>query len=180
MAREDDPFDLESGRDSDRTIMIPVPGGRRAAQRSAERPDGTFSGTAASRLATRRLGGINPLVAVANPLLNLVMPLRKTLSLPDTAGLCTQLTQAIKQFEEDARAERIDSEVIRDARYILCTFFDETIAATPWGGGGVWSKQSLLVAFHGDVKGGEKFFEMLKAFAREPHRYTDLHVHQFE
>ena len=174
MAREDDPFDLESGRDSDRTIMIPVPGGRRAAQRSAERPDGTFSGTAASRLATRRLGGINPLVAVANPLLNLVMPLRKTLSLPDTAGLCTQLTQAIKQFEEDARAERIDSEVIRDARYILCTFIDETIAATPWGGGGVWSKQSLLVAFHGDVKGGEKFFEMLKAFAREPHRYTDL------
>lgn len=174
MAREDDPFDLEPTRDSDRTIMIPAPGGRRAVQRTAQTRDVTFSGTSTNRSATLRLSGLNPLVATANPLLNLVMPLRKTPTHSDVSGLRTQLTQAIKQFEAEARVERIDSEVIRDARYILCTFIDETIATTPWGGGGVWSKQSLLVEFHGDVKGGEKFFEMLKNFAREPHRHTDL------
>lgn len=173
MARDDDPFDLDSGRDSDRTIMIPAPGGRRptpsaAAEMPRNRP------SAAVRLPTRRLGGINPLVAVANPLLNLVTPLRSTLSHPDPVALREQLMQAVRQFEDDSRADRIDSEVVRDARYILCTFIDEIIATTPWGGGGVWSRQSLLVAFHRDVKGGEQFFHLLRQFGQEPHRHIDL------
>jgi type VI secretion system protein ImpK len=171
MASEDDPFDLDG--DSDRTIMIPAPGGRRApAPSTSESPRTRIPPV--TKLPIRKLGGINPLVAVANPLLNLVAPLRNTLSHPDPDALSQQLTQAVRQFEEDARAARIDSEVIRDARYVLCTFIDETIAATPWGGGGVWSKQSLLVAFHRDVKGGEQFFQMLRQFAQEPHRYINL------
>ena len=173
MASDDDPFDLNSSRDSDRTIMIPAPGGRRPALAPAtDAPRSRPS--AAVRLPIRRLGGINPLVAVANPLLNLVAPLRSTLSHPDLAALAEQLMQAVRQFEDDARTDRIDSEVIRDARYILCTFIDETIAATPWGGGGVWSKRSLLVAFHRDVKGGEQFFHMLRQFGQEAHRHVDL------
>ncbi len=171
MASEDDPFDLNS--DSDRTIMIPAPGGRRAPPAPASETPRTRIPQIA-KLPIRKLGGINPLVAVANPLLNLVAPLRNTLSHPDPDALCQQLTQAVRQFEEDARAERIDSEVIRDARYVLCTFIDETIAATPWGGGGVWSRQSLLVTFHRDVKGGEQFFQMLRQFAQEPRRYIHL------
>jgi type VI secretion system protein ImpK len=173
MASSDDPFDLNSSRDSDRTIMIPAPGGRRPVP--APEIDAPKSRpSAAVRLPMRRLGGINPLVAVANPLLNLVAPLRSTLSHPDPAALAEQLMQAVRQFEDDARADRIDSEVIRDARYILCTFIDEAISATPWGGGGVWSKRSLLVAFHRDVKGGEQFFQMLRQFGQEAHRHVDL------
>lgn len=174
MARDDDPFDLESGRDSDRTIRIPAPGGRRIPSRATSNGDGTLSGTLPARTSPRRLGGLNPLVAAANPLLNLVTPLRNTLSHPDPVALREQLVQAMRQFESDARAEHVDSEVIKSAHYLLCTFIDETIASTPWGGGGIWSKQSLLVSFHRDVKGGENFFEMLKQFARDPKRHIDL------
>jgi type VI secretion system protein ImpK len=65
-------------------------------------------------------------------------------------------------------------ETIVAARYVLCTALDETAAKTPWGGGGQWSRHSLLVTFHNETWGGEKFFQVLARLVQDPKRHIDL------
>jgi type VI secretion system protein ImpK len=60
------------------------------------------------------------------------------------------------------------------ARYALCTALDETAAKTPWGGGGAWSRHSLLVTFHNETWGGEKFFQVLARLVQDPKKHIDL------
>jgi type VI secretion system protein ImpK len=173
--------------DSDRTILVPKPGGRRAAAvagsaaappAAAPAPVGATDYDAAlAPLAITpdaHVGGINPLVGAANPLLDLVVPLRIMASHPNVEGLRQQLVGAIKKFEADAKALRVEQEAIAVARYSLCTFLDETISSTPWGGSGVWASRSLLVAFHNEAFGGEKFFIILQKLCQQPR--ANLHV----
>ncbi len=89
-------------------------------------------------------------------------------------GLRQQLVGAIKTFEADARASGAPSDAIAAARYALCTFLDETISSTPWGGSGVWASHSLLVAFHNEAFGGEKFFVILQRLCQNAR--ANLHV----
>ncbi|WP_231886022.1 DotU family type VI secretion system protein [Bordetella ansorpii] len=66
------------------------------------------------------------------------------------------------------------NETILGARYCLCTALDEAAALTPWGGGGVWSAHSLLVTFHNETWGGEKFFQLLAKLSQNPGHHLDL------
>lgn len=43
-------------------------------------------------------------------------------------------------------------------------------AGTPWGSSGVYSEQSLLMLFHNEPWGGEKFFQLLAQLAENPGR----------
>jgi type VI secretion system protein ImpK len=67
----------------------------------------------------------------------------------------------------------IAPETIIGARYALCTLLDEVAASTPWGSG-LWAKQSLLVLFHNETWGGEKFFVLLSKLAQNPAQNRDL------
>jgi type VI secretion system protein ImpK len=60
------------------------------------------------------------------------------------------------------------------ARYALCTVLDEAVLNTPWGAQSDWSTQSLLVTFHREAAGGEKFFQILQRVSGEPQRYRSL------
>lgn len=117
---------------------------------------------------------LNPLLDAANTLLGLATPLRAMATHADIEGLRQQLLHAMEQFCGDAKAARIDPEAVAVARYCLCTFLDETISGTPWGGSGVWSSRSLLVAFHNDGFGGEKFFLILQKLCQAPRANLDL------
>jgi len=46
--------------------------------------------------------------------------------------------------------------------YVLCSLLDETVLGTPWGSESVWAGQGLLIGFHNEAWGGEKFFLALK------------------
>jgi type VI secretion system protein ImpK len=165
---QDDPFFVP---DSDRTIIMPTPGRRAAA---AAAPQTSVAGRDAFPTETPETGGLNPLVAAANPLLDIVPQLRATLQHPDPAGLRDFLAQNIKTFEARAQAAGVRSERIIAARYALCTLLDETAASTPWGGSGTWSRNSLLVMFHNEAWGGEKFFKLLSKLAEDPSGNRDL------
>lgn len=119
------------------------------------------------------VSGTNPLTTAANPLLNLIPQLRATAN-ADPARVRDFLVEQIRAFELRARASGIAPEVIIGGRYALCTALDETAALTPWGGTGVWSKHSLLVTFHNEVWGGEKFFQLLGKLAQNPQQHADL------
>lgn len=173
--------------DPDRTVLVPAPGGRRAAAPAAVKgesdatqmaprgpaiaggPAPAPAAPAKRSAAPVQLHGsaLNPLVKAANPLLDLVTPLRHMVSHPDVEALRNQLIDAVKAFEASARQAQVAHESIAAARYALCTLIDETISSTPWGGGGVWASRSLLVAFHNEAFGGEKFFLILQKLGQD-------------
>jgi len=120
------------------------------------------------------ISGSNPLVAAANPILNLVPQLRVTAHHPDPAALRDYMVEQIKVFELRARQAGIGTETVIGARYCLCTVLDSTAAQTPWGSSGSWSHHSLLVMFHNETSGGEKFFQLLAKLAQNPQQHKDL------
>ncbi|WP_137175143.1 type IVB secretion system protein IcmH/DotU [Massilia sp. HP4] len=157
----------DTGPDPDRTLLVPT-GGRRPSPSAAAAPP------PARQLPPAPPGvGLNPLVRAAAPLLELVAPLRTLATAPELAALRAQLSEAVRRFEAEARNARIDAETIAAARYALCTLVDETISSTPWGGG-VWGGRSLLVEFHNEAWGGEKFFLVLQRLSADPQRHVDV------
>ena len=167
---------LDPPQDPDKTMLVPTPGGRRAAAASAAPAPGYNPGYApasAAPLATLPGSALNPLVRAANPLLDLVVPLRMTAQPPDLAQLREKLATAIKTFETEARAANIAIDTIAAARYVLCVLLDETISSTAWGSG-VWGTRSLLVAFHNEAFGGEKVFLILQKLSQNVAGNIDL------
>lgn len=120
------------------------------------------------------ISGANPLVAAANPLLDLIPQIRATSGHPSPAMLREHLVDEIRRFEQRAQQAGIGAETILGARYCLCTALDEAAALSPWGGGGVWSAHSLLVTFHNETWGGEKFFQLLAKLSQNPAPHRDL------
>ena len=118
--------------------------------------------------------GANPLALAANPLLNLIPQIRVMAQHPDPAQLRNYLVEQVQLFERRAREALVPHETVIGARYALCTALDETAAKTPWGGGGAWSRHSLLVTFHNETWGGEKFFQVLARLVQDPKKHIDL------
>ncbi len=173
----DDPF----GDKSDRTILRPTPGRGRS-------PSGETPGPAqrpqipqqpAAAVAPGQIGGsgVNPLVAAAGPLMALASQLSGTSSHADVASLLTHVAQEIKTFEANARNAGESPEAVLAARYSLCTLIDETVLGTPWGAESVWGNETLLIRFHNEAWGGEKFFQVLERSLQDPAQ--NLHLIEF-
>ncbi len=120
------------------------------------------------------LSGANPLAVAANPLLNMIPQIRVMALHPDPAQLRNYLVEQVQLFERRAREALVPPETVIGARYALCTALDETAAKTPWGGGGAWSRHSLLVTFHNETWGGEKFFQVLARLVQDPKKHLAL------
>ena len=147
--------------DPEATIAIPTPGRKRD-----EIPAAPAAGSQAAAADIGALGGLNPLVGAANPILAVVPQIRHALRHPDPEGLRASLRERIDAFEHDARAAGLGDEAVASASYALCALLDESAACTPWGAG--WAKSGLLAERHGDSKGGEKFFLMLETLSADP------------
>jgi type VI secretion system protein ImpK len=166
--------------DSEATIMIPKPGGRRAAAAPAAAPVAGQAMTLDTAAVLSDVGdtagpvGMNPLVANASVLLNTVPTIRRSLNHADPAGLREYLRRAITEFEARARAGGASPEHVLISRYALCTVIDEAVANMPWGASPEWVQQSLLVTLHREGFGGEKFFQLLDKAMEDPRRNIDL------
>jgi type VI secretion system protein ImpK len=159
--------------DSDRTIIRPMPGGRKPAL-PQEAP---FAASPARVEAPALVGadapetiamGGAPLVAAAAPLLQLLARLRNMLSQPDSGELRERAVREIRRFEEVARAQNIPMEQLRPAHYALCASLDDVVLATPWGSQGAWAQRSLVSTFHQEVRSGERFFDVLTQLRQNP------------
>ncbi len=173
----EDPFATENGDDDGgRTIVRPAPGGRRSGSnpgpapvpRPPSRPPAETPATVPSNV------GLNPLEAAAVPLLSLIMRLKNTPTHPDPERLRSKMIEEIKAFTNNARNQGIHEKVVFRARYVLCTTLDEVVLNTPWGRASEWSETSLLITFHNETWGGEKFFELLDAILPDPRK--NLHL----
>jgi type VI secretion system protein ImpK len=160
----DNPFSEPD--DSDRTVIRPVPGGRRPAEPPLPSPGGAAASPAG--VAAPITGGaetielgLSPLTAAAAPLLQLLGRLRNTVSQPDSGDLRERATRELRRFEQAARAAEIPMEQLRPAHYALCASLDDVVLNTPWGSQGAWAANSLVSTFHQEVRSGERFFDNL-------------------
>jgi len=151
--------------DPDATIAIPTPGRRREIA-PVDLPSAPPAGREAEAPDLGALGGLNALVAAANPVLAVVPQIRHALRHPDPEGLRAGLRTSLDAFELKAREAGIAEDAISSAGCALCALLDESAASTPWGAG--WAKQGLLAERHPDANADEKFFELVDRYSADP------------
>jgi type VI secretion system protein ImpK len=178
----DNPFSEPD--DSDRTIIRPMPGGKKPVAAGPPPSASPFDAAPAQQQYAPQqyapaapgpsdapdvlaMGG-SPLVAAAAPLLQLLARLRNTMSQPDSGDLRERATREIKRFEDTARARQIPMDQLRPAHYALCASLDDVVLATPWGSQGAWAQRSLVSTFHQEVRSGERFFDVLSQLRQNP------------
>jgi type VI secretion system protein ImpK len=176
----DNPFSEPD--DSDRTVIRPIPGGRRPApppqapEQSAFRDAPPAQPAAPSRQAApisadgaeKITFGLSPLIEAAAPLLQLLGRLRNTYSQPDPAELRERAIQQIRAFEQASRDSGVPMDQLRPAHYALCASLDDVVLNTPWGSSGAWAARSLVSSFHQEVRSGERFFDLLGQLRQNP------------
>jgi type VI secretion system protein ImpK len=160
--------------DPDRTLIMPNPAGRRpssakASSRAAPATDATEPFVEFSAAI-----GLNPIVAAANPLLDLVPRLRATLHHNDPRRLLDTLIGSARELEARLTAQGVPAQDVAIAGYLMCTFLDEVISGTPWGRPTVSTERTLLQTLHGERYGGNKVFEVLAWLANDPAGNHDL------
>jgi len=179
---KDDPFG-NNYIDDDKTILRPMPGGRKSEAQAAasasvmaldSRPSTVSSGISENLREQIAQSTRNNLTGASISLLSLVAQLRNTSSHPDVVGLRASIIEEVRQFELKVKNQGVPSEQVQAARYALCTLLDETVLNTPWGCNSIWSTQSLLIFFHKEAWGGEKFFLILKNCMQQPGTHLDL------
>jgi len=117
---------------------------------------------------------LNPLVDAAQPLLGLVIRLRRMNSCSDVARLYVNVRDQITALSEEVRHLGYDSATQLAYRYALCAFIDEAVMTTTWGSSSVWRERSLLSYHHNETWGGEKFFTVLARMQMDPAKYRDV------
>jgi type VI secretion system protein ImpK len=148
-----------------------APAGQRpVASPAAPPPPGASAAALGEFLGDER----NPVLQAAAPLLILAARLGTSVQQASIPTLRQQAVQEVRTFDERLRSAGVSREDALVARYVLCTFVDAAVLNTPWGAQGDWAGQSLLVIFHKEVSGGEKFFEILDRLQADPSRYLNL------
>lgn len=146
------------------TIVKPTPGGRRSAPVQIVAPPTDF---APEDTVDLTLGGLNPLVAAAGPILTLIRRLRVSAGQSNIEELRERVASEIKTFEKRAQATGVSSEAARAAHYALCATVDDVVLNTPWGAGSAWSRAGMVISFHIDVT-GERFYDLLNHLLKDP------------
>ena len=118
------------------------------------------------------LGGLNSLVAFANPILSAVPQIAAARNHPDPALLKETLQDLIEAFEAGARKIGVQAEVLEGAVFALCCMADDAAASTPWGRD--WTTRGLLQELRGEGNGGEGFFALLEVVKQKPEENAEL------
>ena len=147
--------------DDDKTFIRPSPGGRRQQTSTILPSQVSVSEKSGIDVRVDFLTGSNPLYANAFPLFSLVPKLR---TLPFHHGineLQEQLVNEIRNFENCSSQQGSSQEQVKIASYFMCSLIDETVLNTPWGSQSNWGHHSLLIQFHNEAWGGERFFQII-------------------
>lgn len=116
----------------------------------------------------------NPLLEAAGPLLRLLASMPE--NLPDQTGILAlrqMLVREIGAFQNICDKAGVPWKNVAVVRYCLCTALDEAANRSAWGAGGVWAAQGMLIAFEGEVDGGEKFFLLIGRMASDSEEYAN-------
>lgn len=186
--------------DNDRTVIRPIPGGRRPAPTRAPAPSPPRPAppvapprpappVAAPRPAPADQApaplppadpnappaiSVSPLAIAASPLLQLLSRLRTQRRAPDPQALRERVRQDLRSFERQARDAEIPMELLRPAHYALCASIDDMVLNSPWGAASGWAEQTLVATLHPGAKGPDQFFDQLRQMRRTPAKFLPV------
>ena len=194
MSDDDDPF--SEPQDTDKTVIRPNPGGRRAsiADPSAPSPPAPEPAPPAEAAPAREQApasvealdpaiaatleagqtGLNPLNAAAATLFSLVSRIRNRAQHRDPEALRASVVSEIRDFEARAMKAGVDPQQIKVARYAISATIDDVVLNTPWGGASIWAQQSMVATFHRETVGGDRFYDLLARLEQDPGPNIDL------
>src|SRR5690606_18963434 len=155
---------LDSGTATDSTVLLP-------AHRPAESEEGdrTLLQQGLPPVVAARSGS-NPLMTAAQEVLTFGMDLMSLGQDASMAELRQQAVRQIKTFEARSQALGVERNIGLAARYVICTYLDEVVVTSPWGGANEWTQESLLSQFHRETYGGQGFFTILQRACEEPQK----------
>jgi len=170
---QDDPF-----AQPEKTIIRPNPGGRRGAAAPATPSLGAAPGRAQAPpdIAVKldfSSSGLNRLVGAATPILDLATRLRSAVSPSNLETLRERIALELRAMQERIASLDMPVEAKRAGSYAVCATIDDVISNTPWGSDR-WPRQAMVPLFFNEASGGERFFQLLTQYYREPGRYGDL------
>jgi type VI secretion system protein ImpK len=93
--------------------------------------------------------------------LMLILQLRAANDYGDPSALKTKVVDMFDGFEQNARSAGIDNEKIRQAKFALVAFLDETIISSSWQRKNEWLTEPLQIKLFDTFNAGEEFFTNL-------------------
>ena len=176
----DDPF--AEPTDTDKTVIRPNPGGRRAeipaamppptAHQPAAQPAASPAGADVAVGAAST--GMNPLNAAASTLFSLVGRVRNRAQHANPEALRESVVAEIRAFESKALQSGVSAQNVKIARYAVCATIDDVVLNTPWGGQSIWAQQSMVGTFHKETHGGDRMYDLLARLEQDPANNRDL------
>ena len=175
--------------DSEKTVIRPAPGGRRAAAPILRDPVATSPEAYRAQPPQTPIiadgaetidFALNPLVGAAATLLQLMARLRTTYTQPHALEVRDRTLRQVQAFEQAARAAGVTEDQLDKGRFAICASIDDLAQATPWGGDGGWASRPLVLSFRDvlrstqGVQSGVGFFRLLDEVKVNPG--TELHV----
>ena len=185
--------------DNERTVIRPNPGGKRPTPGAApqapqnygqqdygqQQPTDPGPAMGIPQSSTQRqsggaeanaiaMTGMNPLCALATPLLSLVSRIRNRAQHMDPEKLRQSVMAEVRGFENAALKAGEDAQKVKVARYALCATIDDVVLNTPWGEQSPWAMQTMVGTFHRETVGGDRFYDLLARLEQDPSANIDL------
>jgi len=101
------------------------------------------------------------LADISSESLMLILQLRATNDYGDPSMLKPKAVEMFDGFEQNSRSLGIDNEKIRQAKFALVAFLDETIISSNWQRKDEWLSEPLQIKLFDTFNAGEEFFTNL-------------------
>ena len=152
--------------DPEATVRIPSPG------RQRRNPFAPSALPASLQANLSALGGLNLLIAIANPILGAVPQIRHALRHSDPKRLRATLRDQIEAFEATAQSAEVPEKTLNTAIDALCALLDESAAATPWGAD--WKGNGLRHELRRESAGEDGFSRLLDRVTADANADAEL------
>lgn len=123
---------------------------------------------------TKEIGGTNPILEAAMPLLVVLANLRVARQIPQVAPMMSTIAQGIDTFEANLRGRNIQEEQVRVAKYALCATADDIVQNLPSSDRNLWTQYSMLSRYFQTRDSGVGFFNELTKLRQNPQVNHDL------
>jgi type VI secretion system protein ImpK len=113
----------------------------------------------------------NPLLSLFAPIILLISKVKLSSSDLNLDELKAHAVEQIRYCREISFGMEVNYRAMEEVSYGVCCLLDEMVLNTPWGAKSGWAHESLLVVFHKETWGGERFFEYLEKMSLDPSNY---------
>lgn len=114
------------------------------------------------------------LAEVYAPCFTLILQLRASREFGDAEVLRRRIKDLFDRAEAEGLRHGVASQDLREAKFALVAFIDETILSSDWSQKDRWVTRPLQLEFYDRYDAGEEFFVRLEGLLAQPARQADV------